>query len=478
MLHRTTASNESSPFFGRSLTLRHFVTSRAFAAGFAGLLLRGIAAFDFWSIGEANGSSAETVVGASSSGEAGSGEVGSVGAARLLPVTAAQFGQLPSPKLVETFTGVVLPRRTSNLAAKAVGRVEQVTVDIGDQVQSGQLLVQLDDYQLKATLKVAKANLASAKDRLAELEAGPRTQEVEQAKSRVSELQANLNLSQERLKRRRKLRESGAVSQQELDESAYEFEAMQAQLRFATEQLNVLEEGTRREQIGAQRNAVAALEAQIEQIEVQVEEQQVIAPYDGTIQRRMIDEGNVVSPGQSLLEFVESSVLEIHVGLPDSVPLAVLDDEVASFTRVDSAGNRYPIEATLERVSPAVDASTRTRRVQFALGADQLSYVGIGDAVELQIEVPGVAGSGIPTIWVPAEAMVSGPRGLWVLYAAVDADGPGQVVEQRPVELLRVQDGMCQVRGPIELNEWFLVEGLHRVVPGQRVQRGRPAEGE
>ncbi len=48
--------------------------------------------------------------------------------------------------------------------------------------------------------------------------------------------------------------------------------------------------------------------------------------------------------------------------------------------------------------------------------------------------------------------------------------GTGWIVEQRPVELLRALGDWAEVRGPIELKERFISEGVHRVVNGQVVE--------
>ena len=91
---------------------------------------------------------------------------------RQLSVSVLSLNQAGPAKIEDRFTGAIVPSRTSFLAAKRLSRVERVFVDIGDQVASGDLLVQLDENELKARLEVAQANLAAEHERMAELKNG------------------------------------------------------------------------------------------------------------------------------------------------------------------------------------------------------------------------------------------------------------------------------------------------------------------
>lgn len=422
------------------------------------------------------------------------------GEVRRLKVLTSTFAETLPPEYCERFTGIVVPHRASALAAKAVGRVERVLVDIGDTVEEGQLLIQLDEQQLLAERRVAEAELAVAQNRLEELETGPRRQELDRAQSRVAEIQANLDLAAANLKRAQGLRDSGAISKQEFDEQRYAVDALDSQLKAAQQQLDLLEEGTRREMLAAQRNLIRSLEAGIERIRVRLAEQQVRAPYAGQVQTRLVDEGDVVQPAQTLLQIVESSVLEVEVGLP--VKLANrLQPDWADLVVEDDRGKSVKLPAEIARMAPSLDSSTRTRKCVFRLHPQQGHPVVIGDAVSVCIRVP-LEPAAKGSMWVPTTALTTGPRGLWSVYVLVapgvenhanlappnsaggatrdaaeskpSSDGKAGaetewLVEQRPVELLRAYGDWSEVRGPLQFEERFITEGVHRIVRGQIV---------
>ncbi|MEM8733632.1 MAG: efflux RND transporter periplasmic adaptor subunit [Planctomycetota bacterium] len=475
MSPRAEVAAGSAPFFELVLTLRHFVTQRPFVAVGA---LAAITLGGGWLAMQ--GAPAVSEPAATESAATRGSE------ARKLTVRAVQLGQLQSPASEKRFAGIVVPKRSSSLSARAIGRVDEVLFDIGDSVAEGDLLVQLDDEQLQAELAVAKSSLSAAKDLLGELEAGPRQQDIDQAEARVREADANRKLAERRRNRTRNLKESRAVSQQELDESEFQFDAAEATHQAAVEQLDLLQEGTRAERKAAQRNQVMSLEAQVQQIQVRIRDQKVFAPYSGAVQQRLVDEGDVVSPGQALLEVVETGALEIHVGIPseDLVVLsakgtqpnanaAAYDDTKVRLIKREASGDEISIAANLDRISPTVDPTTRTRRVVFQVTNQGEGLVELGDSIEVSIPVAADLQASNST-WVPSRALVAGPRGLWVLYAAVpndkdDSEQSGFVVAQRPVELLSVRGDLSEVRGAVDSEDRIVIEGVHRIVPGQVV---------
>ncbi|MFN3190791.1 MAG: efflux RND transporter periplasmic adaptor subunit [Aureliella sp.] len=478
MSQRAEVTAGSAPFFELVLTLRHFVTRRPFVVvGVLALLAMG---GGFWAT-QGGG-----LIPGPAKQDGAASEVAD--SARRLKVRVIELGQLRSPAAEKSFAGIVVPKRSSDLSARAIGRVDEVLFDIGDSIEKGELLVQLDDQQLQAELAVAQSSLSAARDLLGELEAGPRQQDIDQAEARVRETDANRKLAERRRNRTRNLRESRAVSQQELDESEFQFDAADATYQAAVEQLDLLREGTRAERKAAQRNQVLSLEAQVQQIQVRIRDQKVFAPYSGAIQQRLVDEGDVVSPGQALLEVVETGALEIHVGIPSEdlggvslkdrqpgITAATYDESKIQLIKREADGSEISIAATLDRISPTVDPTTRTRRVVFQVLPQAEGLIELGDPIEVSVPVVEGLTAG-NTTWLPSRALVAGPRGLWVLYAAVPNNAIGSdtqagfVIQQRPVELLSVRGDLSEVRGILNAEDLIVVEGVHRIVPDQLVE--------
>ncbi len=455
-----TVANRTRPGSGLKMTSRQ-IMARRLGAAFALLLLCGVAYF----VSQAWGK-----------GITQQDQSDSTPSARVLRVTTKQVDQAGPSSFAIRYTGVVSARRTSELAAKALGRVDRVLVDVGDEVVAGQVLVELDREQLLADRSIAEAATLGAKKRLEELRQGPRDQDIRQAELQVKEVQANLNLAEANLRRARALRESAAISAQELDESAFEVAAIKAQLESAQQALAQLQEGTRQEQIAAQEATVTGMEAQLTRIDVLLSDNQIVAPYAGRIQTRLVDEGEIVDPGMTVLELVEVGELEIRVGLPaDVVQQLVAGEPTIIF-------NDQRIKAYVDRVSPAIFQNTRTQEVSLKVPRDTEWNPAVGSSVTVEIQRPIVSQGH----WVPDTALTLGSRGLWALYVAVPESvgvaNPSRstsvsnqsrdavyLVERRQVELLRSLNGWSEVKGPLSPDELLIVDGVHRVIGGQRV---------
>ncbi len=318
-------------------------------------------------------------------------------AARLLKVATSRLSDAGPTYLSQDFTGIVVPRRSSRLAAKVIGRVESLQVDLGDRVSEGQVLIQLDHAELDGLRGVAEASLASAKSRLQELERGPRAQEIEQAKAKVAELEASLQLKQANFERTSRLRQSSTTGQ-EVDEARFAVDVARAQKAAAEQAWEMLMEGTRQEQLDIQRATVAGLESELERIDADLADRIIVAPFAGNIKARYLDEGSIVSPGQALLEIVESPPYDIRVGLPSELDVQSLAGDV----QITADGQI--LQATLERFSPTIDENTRTREVVLRLADSSSQLVTPGTAVSIAVRTQ-VQGQGY---WLPTRSLTSG----------------------------------------------------------------------
>jgi HlyD family secretion protein len=115
----------------------------------------------------------------------------------------AQEPEVAPPETVEegipdvvSATGVVMPARWANLSFQTGGRVEEISVETGDEVKEGQLLARLDATALERQVAQAQAGLATARARLAQVRAGVRPEEIEAAEAGLAAAQAGLKQAQ------------------------------------------------------------------------------------------------------------------------------------------------------------------------------------------------------------------------------------------------------------------------------------------
>ncbi|WP_250125600.1 efflux RND transporter periplasmic adaptor subunit [Chroococcidiopsis sp. CCMEE 29] len=387
---------------------------------------------------------------------------------RMLSVKTTQVAAVKSYTARRTYTGEVAAVRASELGFERSGKVVQFNVGQGDRVKAGMAIARVDTQNLEAQRLQLLAQKAQAVAVLQELQNGPRLEVIAAARAQVTDLQSQLELERIRQTRREYLYKEGAISKEQLDEVAFNQNALSARLVAAQSRLNELEAGTRSEQIAAQQAGVKQLEASIADLEIAIAKSTISAPFSGAIAKRHLDEGTVVQAGQSVVRLVEGITPKVEIGVPTEVASQL---ERGSEQRVHIGGETY--QAKVTSILPEVNPTTRTRTVILALDTRDLQPVAPKQIARLEVT------QRVPTngYWLPITALARGDRGLWSCYALGQPEGNSHSaqaktyrVERRDVEVLYTESDRALVRGLLQPGDTVIVDGTQRVVPGQLVR--------
>lgn len=386
----------------------------------------------------------------------------------ILPVETVTAQSVDYYEVSRTYTGEVTSLQTSELGFERSGQLTELLVPEGSQVQAGAPLARLDVRNLQTQRLQIEAEKAQANAQLLELEVGARTEDIAAARFAVKDLEQQTSLQETQLARRQILYDRGAISREELDEYKFGEGSLQARLDQARSNLQELQKGTRPEQISAQEALVQQLDARLADLDVTLAKSTLNAPFSGTVAEHKVDTGTVVGSGQSVVRLVENGTPEARVGVPADV---VNKLNVGEERTVELNGENYT--GTISSILPEVDPQTRTQTVVLALEPRASTQVNPGQTVRLnlteRIETAG--------IWLPAEALTQGIRGLWSAYVVVPTEdsieaarGIEYVVQPQSVEVVHQEDDRVLVTGTIQPNDVIVATGSHRLVPGQQVQ--------
>lgn len=208
---------------------------------------------------------------------------------------------------------------------------------------------------------------------------------------------------------------------------------------------------------GAHNSARAAVDlakAQLESIEVDIEKSTMPAPFDAVVVERLRDEGTVVEAGEAILQLQESGSLEVRVGVTRSLADSL---EVGQEQRLLDSGSE--VKGTVKRILPI---RADNRAVELILTLDDEGSVRVGDILRLQLKENRAARG----FWLPLSALREGQRGLWSAFV-VAADTKA---ERRTLEVVTLQDAQAFVNGTVDDGEQVIVDGAHKIVPGQMVR--------
>lgn len=388
----------------------------------------------------------------------------------ILPVETITVQPAKGYEVLRTYTGEIAAIRSSDLGFERSGELMQVFVREGDRVQAGQPLAQLDIQALRTQVRQLEAQQAEAEARFLELQRGARQEDIAAAQAAVRDVENQLRLREAQRSRREYLYNQGAISREELDEFAFGADVLEARLDQARSNLDELLNGTRPEQIAAQQAVVQQIEARIAELNVNIAKSTIVAPFDGIVATRHVDEGTVVSAGQPVMRFIENAAPEARIGVPAR---QVEQLEIASVRKVTLGSETF--NGIVSSILPEVDPATRTQTIVLTLDTAALPLVNPGQVVRMDMLEP-IQSEGY---WLPTEALTEDIRGLWMCYTLTQpeeiASSTPEVYElqQRSVEIIHQESNRAFVRGTLQSGDRIVVSGVHRLVPGQQV---RPLE--
>ncbi len=325
------------------------------------------------------------------------------------------------------------------ILARTDGYLKRRLVDIGDRVQAGQVLAEIDAPELDQQIRQAEAAVEQAQAA------------VQQAEANLAQGTANRDLARITAERSRMLTGRGIIPQQDGDQAQAQLAAQEAAVR-ALEQA-----------VSAQRSSLAAAKANLARLEELQRYRLVRAPFDGVITLRNLDVGALVTSGSTLLyRIAQTQVLRTYLNVPQSSVPSIHVGQTATLTVSQFPGRTF--RGTVTRTAKALDPASRTMLVEVD--------VPNGDGALLPGTYAEVALSGAranPPLVVPAAAMVFRADGPQV--ALVDAAG---IVHLRKVVVGRDYGDRIEILQGVEEGAMIIAspgdtarEGA-RVVPIER----------
>jgi membrane fusion protein (multidrug efflux system) len=307
-------------------------------------------------------------------------------------------------------TGTITSPRTARLAPEVNGRVAEIAVDAGDEVDAGQILLRLDD-------EIAHLELAEADAALREA-----TAELDDARRRLAEA--------------RDLAKSSGIADTEVR--------------------------TREAEVNALAAVVDRRKAELGHGEALVARHRLEAPFPGVIARRLTDLGEWVGPNTPVLELVAVDRLRLDLQVPQDyfgrVTLKTLV-EVRLAARPDE-----PLQVSVTRIVPVSDPQARTFLARIALdngGRRMTPGMSAHAILRMRTGTEGVA--------VSRDALIRYPDGRIAVWIT-EGEGPERTVRERRVRTGLAFGDRIEIRSGLEEGMPVVVRGNESLREGQSVR--------
>jgi membrane fusion protein, multidrug efflux system len=308
-------------------------------------------------------------------------------------------------------TGQIRARTEESLAFRVDGRIISRRVNVGQVVQTNDLVAELDPQPLRDALRTAKAKLAQA--------------------------QAALQEAAHNEERQRTLRNQGWSTGVQFDSAVRAFETAKAEVDAAAAQAHDAEE-----KLGYTK---------------------LLADAPGTAITTGAEAGEVVRAGQMIITVAHQDGADAVFDVPATLMRRVSPDALITVSLHDDPSIRTT--GRVREVAPKADPVTRTFRVKVGL-IEWPEAMRLGATVSGQTHMLGTEGIELPAT---ALTVMDGKPALWVV------DPKSMQVSLRPVELGQQDSSGIVVSRGLERGELVVTAGVHALRPGQKVSLLKPS---
>lgn len=288
------------------------------------------------------------------------------------------------------------------LIAESNERIVQIDVHEGDRVAADSILLRQEAGTMQSRLDAARAGMAEAERRLADLVEGPRRREIDEARAALAGAESTLRTEESEFKRAQELVERRLASQSSADQARMRRDAARAERDSAQARLGLLQQGTRIEQVAQARAAVDRAAAGLAEIETVASRYVIRAPRAGFVEALPYKLGERPTPGLPVVILLAEGTPYARVYVPEP-----LRSRFAAGSKVQATvdGEAHRFNGTVRYVSAEAsftpyfsltqkDRSRLSYLAEVTLDDPRAAHLPAGVPVQVHVAAAGAANAG------------------------------------------------------------------------------------
>jgi HlyD family secretion protein len=230
-----------------------------------------------------------------------------------------------------------------NISSKVPGRVDEVLVRKGDQVERGQLIFTLLSPEIDAKLMQAKAGQQAAGAMAEQAEKGARVQEIAAARDQWQKAKAASSLMKKTYKRIDNLYKDGVIAEQKRDEAYTQWQASRYTEQAAYQMFGMASEGARVETKRAAMEKERMAAGAVAEVEAYAADTKITSWHNGEVTQVLLHGGELAPQGFPVVSVIdmndawavfhvrEDRLSEFNQGTIVDATIPALSDETYSF---------------------------------------------------------------------------------------------------------------------------------------------------
>lgn len=344
-------------------------------------------------------------------------------------------------------------RRSVTLLPEIQGRITRIFVNSGDNVASGDAIVQIDSREQQAAVNSVDAAAQAARSQLQNAIATLKSLQAE----RLSNV-ADVNLNQQEYERYSSLASQGAVSQQTKQQYANRLATAKARLNAIDAQIQA-----QKASVNQAEKSLQQAQANSRQQQVQLQYYTVSAPIAGEIGDLIVKQGDVVNTSTQLTTITQNNPLQVEILVPQEraaelrkgMPIELVDNQGKILGR-----------SQVFFISPNVNQNTQSILIK-ALFDNPKNQLRASEFIRGR-----VIWQRRPGVFIPASAVVR-LAGETFVYVAKKPDSsqenPELIARQRRVKLGNIRGNNYQVLEGLREGERIIVSGILNLRDGASI---------
>lgn len=255
-----------------------------------------------------------------------------------------------------TYTGEIKASESTVVSSKVSGIAKAVYGEVGDYVQEGEALVQIDDTDYRNQYNQVKASYESALAQYNTITNGTAQQTKLQLEAALNSAKLEYNNAKINLDNQKVLYENGAISKVAYDAAVTRYESAQINLNTAQSNYDLTVGVVLNENKATAQAALNSASAALQSAKTALENTVVRAPISGYISNRVANKGQMVAQGTEVVSIKSTQVVDAQINLTEAV-IPLVQVGTKAIVNVKSAGAEN-IEGVVTTLSPVKDSRT------------------------------------------------------------------------------------------------------------------------
>jgi HlyD family secretion protein len=355
------------------------------------------------------------------------------------------------------YIGNTAPFRIVSVRSQVEGRLIALNLDIGDPVQRGKIISQLDDTLLVTALKQAEAELATTESEVARAKT-----QVSNARAQVETARLELVQAEADSRRLTQLYKEGAIAQQNAQQAQTKAKTAAQALRAAMEQVS-----TENQAVAAAQGRVFAQKAAVSAAKERRSYARLISPIDGVVIEKVTEPGNLLQPGNEVLKVGDFSRVKV-VAQVSELELGKIQVGQSVEVKLDAFPDQK-IVGRVSRISPTADTTARLIPVEIVM-ANNGGKIGSGLLARVSFNTQTKQRVVVPEIAISSQDKPANLENTNSMVFVLEKAGKKTTVKQRSVSLGKISNGKIEILSGLEPGEKYIVRSSKPLKDGAVVK--------